>query len=72
MVKQLQVFLVFFIGLGVYAQQDTLVQLQEVTVADRQLKKFSSSQKLIVLSDSIIAKSKGSLTDLLRNRNNFV
>ncbi|MCO6173960.1 TonB-dependent receptor [Flavobacterium sp. NRK F10] len=71
MVKQLQVFLVFFIGLGVYAQQDTLVQLQEVTVADRQLKKFSGSQKLIVLSDSIIAKSKGSLTDLLRNNSSI-
>lgn len=64
--KQIQFLLAFFIGFAMYAQQDSIVQLHEVTVADRQLKKFSGSQKQLVLSDSVIAQSKGSLTDLLR------
>ena len=46
--------------------QDTIVnKLQEVIVSDIYLKKYSSSQNLIILSDSTINQNKPSLTSLL-------
>jgi vitamin B12 transporter len=48
----------------VCAQYDS-VALKEVTVSDSQLRKFSKSQNIVVLSDSIIQKNQTSLTALL-------
>ena len=48
----------------VCAQHDSIA-LKEVTVSDSQLRKFSKSQNVAVLSDSIIQKNQTSLTALL-------
>lgn len=46
------------------AQQDT-ISLQEVKISDSQLKKFSNTQSVQQLNDSIITKNQASLTSLL-------
>jgi iron complex outermembrane receptor protein len=46
------------------AQKDT-ISLQEVKISDAQLKKFSSTQSVQELNDSIISKNQASLTSLL-------
>jgi outer membrane cobalamin receptor len=59
--------LIFFIfGCQHIVAQDTIAnKLAEVVVADIYLKKYSSSQNIIALSDSIIKNNKPSLTSLL-------
>ena len=48
------------------AQQDTtIVKLDEVLISDAQLNKFSNSQSVLKLTDSVIANNKTSLTTLL-------
>lgn len=47
------------------AQQDAIIKLDEVVIADVQLKKFSNSQSVLQLSDSVISKNRMSLTSLL-------
>ncbi|UPT69834.1 MAG: TonB-dependent receptor [Flavobacterium sp. JAD_PAG50586_2] len=47
------------------AQHDSIVKLEEVQVSDSQLKKFSNTQSVLQLNDSIIHKNKASLTSLL-------
>jgi outer membrane cobalamin receptor len=47
------------------AQQDSILNLKEVVVSDANLKKYSNSQSVLKISDSIINKNKGLLTDLL-------
>jgi vitamin B12 transporter len=49
----------------IWAQQDSITQLKEVLVSDSQLAKFSTSQSILKLSDSVIANNKASLTSLL-------
>ena len=47
------------------AQNDSINNLKEVVVSDANLKKYSSSQSVLKLNDSIINKNEGLLTDLL-------
>jgi vitamin B12 transporter len=55
----------------VFAQQDTIVKLEEVLISDTQLHKFSNSQSVIKLNDSVIVNNKTTLTSLL-NYNSLV
>jgi iron complex outermembrane receptor protein len=63
-----KLFLFSFLLLSqiICAQKDTIA-LEEVTIADAQLKKFSSTQSVLKLKDSIISKNQPSLTALLNN-----
>ena len=47
------------------AQQDSIVELKEVIISDVQLNRFSNSQSVLQLTDSVIAKNRTSLTTLL-------
>jgi len=49
----------------IFAQRDA-VDLEEVTVSDVQLKKFSASQSVLTFNDSVLAKNQSSLTELLQ------
>ena len=49
----------------IMAQHDSIRKLKEVLVSDANLKKFSDSQSVLKLNDSIINKSETLLTDLL-------
>ncbi|WP_299390473.1 TonB-dependent receptor [uncultured Gelidibacter sp.] len=54
-----------------HAQLDSIQQLDEVILSDNKLKNFSKGYKITVLSDSVLQKSNGSLTDLLRYNSNL-
>jgi len=47
------------------AQSDSITSLKEVFVSDKNLKKYSASQSVLKLNDSIINKNEALLTDLL-------
>ncbi|WP_163393776.1 TonB-dependent receptor plug domain-containing protein [Flavobacterium limi] len=47
------------------AQHDSITKLKEVLVSDTNLKKYSDSQSVLKLNDSIISKNEALLTDLL-------
>ena len=47
------------------AQSDSITKLKEVVISDANLKKYSSSQSVLLLNDSIINKNEALLTDLL-------
>ena len=47
------------------AQSDSITKLKEVVISDVNLKKYSSSQSVLKLNDSIINKNEALLTDLL-------
>ncbi|TRW98903.1 TonB-dependent receptor plug domain-containing protein [Flavobacterium gawalongense] len=47
------------------AQNDSITKLKEVVVSDNNFKKFSTSQSVLKLNDSIINKNEALLTDLL-------
>ncbi|MDN3672202.1 TonB-dependent receptor [Flavobacterium branchiarum] len=47
------------------AQNDSITKLKEVIVSDTNLKKYSDSQSIQVLNDSIINRNQASLTSLL-------
>lgn len=49
----------------ILAQQDSIA-LKEVTISDVSLKKFSNTQSVIKLNDSVVAKNGSSLTELLQ------
>lgn len=49
----------------ILAQNDTITKLKEVVVSDTNLKKFSNTQSVSKLNDSIISKNEALLTDLL-------
>ena len=49
----------------ILAQNDSITKLQEVVISDANLKKYSSSQSVLKLNDSIINKNEALLTDLL-------
>lgn len=50
---------------SILAQKDTINNLKEVLVSDANLKKYSNSQSVLKLNDSIISKNEALLTDLL-------
>jgi outer membrane cobalamin receptor len=58
---------IFFVLLCQFisAQNDSINKLKEVIVSDANLKKYSNSQSVLRLNDSIINKNEGLLTDLL-------
>lgn len=58
-------FVILFMCQLICAQNDSIVKLDEVKVSDSQLKKFSNSQSVLQLNDSIIRENKPSLTNLL-------
>ncbi|KAF2514311.1 TonB-dependent receptor plug domain-containing protein [Flavobacterium foetidum] len=47
------------------AQNDSINNLKEVYVSDKNLKKYSSTQSVLKLNDSVITKNEALLTDLL-------
>ncbi|WP_029272322.1 TonB-dependent siderophore receptor [Flavobacterium sp. KJJ] len=49
----------------IWAQKDSITSLKEVVVSDKNLKKYSNSQSVLKLNDSIINKNEALLTDLL-------
>jgi len=49
----------------IVAQNDSINKLKEVVVSDANLKKYSASQSVQVLNDSVIDKNEALLTDLL-------
>jgi len=49
----------------ILAQNDSITKLKEVVVSDANLKKYSTSQSVQVLNDSVIYKNQPSLTALL-------
>lgn len=57
-------FLLLMLCQFIWAQSDS-IKLKEVVVSDANLKKFSNSQSVLKLSDSIISKNEALLTDLL-------
>lgn len=63
--KKLSILLVSFLCQCICAQNDSIIRLDEVSVSDTQLKKFSNSQSVLQLNDSIIRKNRASLTTLL-------
>ena len=61
-------FFAFFLLLMcqiILAQHDTIFKLEEVILSDTQLQKFSNSQSVQTLNDSVIASNRNSLTSLL-------
>lgn len=63
--KNCFVFCLFLLCQFIWAQQDSIIKLDEVLITDAQLKKFSNSQAVLKLTDSIISNNKASLTSLL-------
>ncbi|SHG84009.1 TonB-dependent receptor plug domain-containing protein [Flavobacterium defluvii] len=57
-------FLLVMLCQFIWAQSDS-IKLKEVLVSDANLKKYSNSQSVLKLSDSIISKNEALLTDLL-------
>jgi len=58
-------FFSFFLCQFILAQADTITKLKEVVVSDAKLLKYSSSQSILNLNDSIMDKNQGLMTNLL-------
>ena len=63
--KKLFAFCMLLLCQIISAQNDSVNTLKEVLVSDKNLKKYSASQSVIKLNDSIINKNESLLTDLL-------
>lgn len=63
--KKLFAFCLLLLCHIVVAQNDSINKLKEVIVSDANLKKYSASQSVQVLNDSVINKNVSSLTSLL-------
>lgn len=63
--KKLYFFCFLFLCQFTWAQNDTITNLKEVIVSDANLIKYSNSQSVLKLNDSIINKNEALLTDLL-------
>ncbi len=63
--KNCFVFCLLLLCQFIWAQQDSIVKLEEVLITDAQLNKFSNSQSVLKLTDSVISNNKTSLTSLL-------
>ena len=64
--KKLLLVSFMFLCQCVFAQQDAIIILDEVVIADTTLRQFSNSQSILSISDSTISKNHPSLTDLLQ------
>ena len=59
--------LFMLIGVGcIFAQRDSVVVLEEVVLTDSRLRQFSEGVKVTTLTDSVLMRSSGMLTDNLR------
>ena len=58
-------FYCVFASQAVLSQNDSITRLREVIVSDVKLRKFSSTQTIISLTDSILSKNTGLLTNAL-------
>ncbi|TXE10695.1 TonB-dependent receptor [Gelidibacter salicanalis] len=67
------IFLVFVIGNSTIAQAqlDSIQQLDEVVLSDNKLKLYAKGHKITVLTDSVLQKNNGTLTDVLRYNSNL-
>ena len=63
--KNCFVFCLLLLCQFISAQQDSIIKLDEVLITDAQLNKFSNSQSVSKLTDSVISNNKTSLTSLL-------
>lgn len=63
--KRLLAFCSFVMCQIISAQSDSITSLKEVLVSDKNLKKYSVSQSVLKLNDSVIGKNEALLTDLL-------
>ncbi|MDY0987628.1 TonB-dependent receptor [Flavobacterium sp. CFBP9031] len=63
--KRLLAFYLFVMCQIISAQSDSITSLKEVLVSDKNLKKYSVSQSVLKLNDSVIGKNEALLTDLL-------
>ena len=64
--RSLCILLAFILCQYVSAQNNTIIQLDEVEISDDNLREFSKSQSVLALTDSTITKNNPSLTDLLK------
>lgn len=58
-------FCLFLLCQIILAQNDSITNLKEVVVSDKNLKNFSNTQSLQIINDSVINKNQASLTSLL-------
>jgi len=70
MKKLISIVLVLCATVG-YAQQDSILKLDEVVVSDSRVKQYAEGYKVTVLQDSIIQRTNGSLTSLLAFNSNI-
>jgi vitamin B12 transporter len=63
--KNCFVFCLLLLCQFIFAQHDSIIKLDEVLITDAQLNKFSNSQSVAKLTDSVISNNKTSLTSLL-------
>lgn len=56
-----------FVGQFVLAQNDSITPLKEVIVSDTKLRKFSNSQTILSLNDSILSKNSALLSNALQH-----
>ena len=63
--KKRFVFCLLLLCQFIMAQNDSITKLKEVVVSDANLKKYSSSQSVLKLNDSVIGKNEALLTDLI-------
>ncbi|NQY29593.1 MAG: TonB-dependent receptor [Flavobacteriaceae bacterium] len=65
-----RIFITFILALfaytTLYAQQDSIIKLETVTLSDVRLKNAADKTIIVKISDSILQNQNGSLTDLLR------
>ncbi len=64
-IKKTLYFFTLLVCQIIFAQNDSITILENVVVSDNQLKKFSNSQSVLKINDSIIHKNQASLTSLL-------
>ncbi|RYD83931.1 MAG: TonB-dependent receptor, partial [Sphingobacteriales bacterium] len=64
--KAFYLLLLLLLCQNLFAQTDSIVQIQEVLITDTQLRDFSNSQSVQTLNDSVIGRNTASLTSLLQ------
>lgn len=70
-IKFISFVLTVFACTTLYAQQDSIVTLETITLSDVRLKKVTDKTILIKLSDSLLQNYNGSFTDLLRQHSSL-
>lgn len=64
-IKNWAFLLMLFLSALCVAQHDSITSLEPVVIADNVLKKFSNSQHISILNDSVLSKNQSNLTSLL-------